>query len=417
MSSSHIMKYLINIGSVNKLPQYYQDAYQDLYDNHNIKTIIFFDESKIEWDLQKDTEAWTIKTYTSTKDLTEQILHTPKKEIYYINTFDENSIEIKEKIKKEIWMITTKDALIFRNKDLQRKLLLAKYPETSIQYQVISDHTQFDHTNIPMPYIVKPTGGMQSAGVSLIRTKDDIETYKKNIQTIEQNLNKRNIQSTQYIIEEYIEWTMYTIDYFVDKEGNTTLSPLIKIELAKDYGVDDFANYSRIWWTIIQNDITTTELESFIAKHVDAFDIKDTFVHHEFKKTPQWKLKTIEINGRIGWYRVEMIKNLHNVNLLTLPHTKPHIEYNKSWATFLVYPEQEGVLKNFNQTVKDIYTKMSSLSRLRFLENKINKNVWLTKNWYTSLGTIVISNTNQDQFRKDLQTIKKHYKDIIMLDS
>jgi hypothetical protein len=41
------------------------------------------------------------------------------------------------------------------------------------------------------------------------------------------------------------------------------------------------------------------EIEEFVHETVKACGIKNTFIHHEFKKTTKGKLKTIEINGRI----------------------------------------------------------------------------------------------------------------------
>lgn len=415
MSSSHIMKYLINIGSVNKLPQYYQDAYQDLYDNHNIKAIIFFDESKIEWDLQKDTEAWTIKTYTSTKDLTKQILHIPKEEVYYINTFDEKLIPITEQIKKDIWLIHTQHPEIFRDKSLQRKMLLEQYPETTIQYKKIDIENINEEELYEFPFIIKPTAGVQSAWVAKINNKQELKKYQNTAQILQKNLLERWIQDTQYIIEEFIDGEMYTVDYFVDNHGKHTETPITHVTLAKSFGVDDFANCMISSGTHVQH-IDQKKISTFIQKHIQTFKLKNIYIHHEFKITPSWEMKTIELNGRIGWFRMEMMKELYQINMLSIA-TKDNIKIKKwSYLVSILYPKREGIFHGYDEKITTIYKKLPSLLSINLTKNKIWKKVWYTQNGYTHLWTIKIISNNQEQFLADLETIKKHYNDFTIIE-
>jgi hypothetical protein len=58
-------------------------------------------------------------------------------------------------------------------------------------------------------------------------------------------------------------------------------------------------NYSRSITENTDKEIDNGVLLDFIGKNVEATGVKNTFIHHEFKKTSKNKLKTIELNGRI----------------------------------------------------------------------------------------------------------------------
>jgi hypothetical protein len=95
-------KFLINISRAYKMHDYYDFAYKDLYENHNIKTIIFFDKHLSKDVTITDTSFYEIRFYESKTDLIYQISQINKADIYFINTFDEILVSLLHEIRIEL---------------------------------------------------------------------------------------------------------------------------------------------------------------------------------------------------------------------------------------------------------------------------------------------------------------------------
>ena len=413
-------KFLINISRWYKMYDYYVVAYTDLYKNHNIKTLIFFDNNlTINTDKHIENEAFDVMYYESMEDLKLQIWAINKLDVYYINTFDETLVLPVFQMKKELWFTVSKYFEAFRNKTLQRELLLAKYPETTVKYYDIdieTDDIEQYYDKLELPYVIKPAAWAQSSGVVLINSKQELENYVKNIKELDRNMSDRWIANTKYLIEEYIDWEMYTVNYFVNSLWEIFYSPIVKVNSSRKIWIDDFSNYVRINGKIIESEISFEDVKKFIEKNVATFGIRDNFIHHEFKLTSKWIIKNIELNARIWWYRLEMMQNIYGFNLLTLP-LKNNLYHNTSLsnAVFVFYPKTTGILKWFDENLLIEFKNLDSYSSIRISSQKIWHKVWPTKDGYGSLVALRIKNDDIIQFKKDYVFIEGKYNELIVL--
>lgn len=409
-------KLFINISRWYKIHNYYDFAYNDLYKNHWIKTILFFDKNI--WHTEfLNQDSYDIFYYDSILDLKNQIFSINIENIYYINTFDEVLIDIVNSIKKDLWLWYTKYFDVFRNKYLQRELLLNNYPETTVKsIEIDLDNIEWFYNKLNFPYIIKPASWVQSSWVSLIKSKKELYDYVWIINDLNLKMIDRWVENNKYIIEEYILWDMYTVNYFVNDLGEVFYSPLVKVNSIQDLWIDDFSNYVRINWNIVNKEIDFNLVKDFVNKHVKAFWIKNTFIHHEFKLSNYWELKTIETNWRIWGYRLEMIQELYDFNLLSMPlsiNSNMETDYNNS--VFVLYPYKNWILKWFDKEIINKIKSLDSFFNIRLSENLIWKEVWLTKDWFGNIWAIKLKNKDINKFKSDFEFIENSYKNLVIL--
>jgi hypothetical protein len=293
------------------------------------------------------------------------------------------------------------------------------FPETTVRYFDIDIKKQkIDeyYNKLDFPYIIKPSSWVQSAGVWIINTITDLENYIKNIDQLNQNMVSRWIENNVFLIEDYIEWDMFTIVYFVDNDGNITYSPVVKVDSAQNLWINDFFNYVRLSWTIIDNEFSFDEVKTFIEKQVRAFGMRNTYMFQEFKRNNDWILKNIELNARIWWYRLEMMQQIYGYNLLVMPlWITPTFKTDYSNAVFVFYPKTNGILKNFNEQLINKFKNLKSYSTIRISHQKIWQQVWLTKDWFGSLVALRLKNKDITQFKLDYKFVKDNYNNLIIL--
>ncbi len=339
----------------------------------------------------------------------------------FINTFEEQEIRLVNQIRLNLNQKTTDNPEIFLNKYLQRSIIWQKYPETTIDYRLLSVD---ELINLPRddikryPYIMKPTWGIQSSGVSKI---DNYEDYKNWIEYTLHSINKlkeKKLADQKILLEEFIDGEMYTIDYYVDEKQKIYSSMPVMVKLWTDYWINDFCNIVRIISNDVENSVDEKKLNEFIKKTVDAGNIKNTFVHHEFKINSKWEYKTIETNWRIWWFRLDMYQLWYETNLLSLPFLndiKSHkLEYNI--AVFALYPKKRAIFNWYNENIVEEIKLLGSFYRINKWEKKIWEEIWLTRDGYSKTWSIILKNNNYEQFKKDFDFIEKIYFEIMKID-
>lgn len=401
---------------------YYQKSFAELKKIW-VKIIYFYEEDKKIninqniFDVIK--KMWvTVKSFNKEKEIIDYVKKLSWK--IFINTFEEQEIRFVNKIRKSIHQKITDDPEIFLNKYLQREIIGKVYPETTVRFKKksLEQAKKTKKADLPQtPFIIKPTGGVQSSGVCKINTYKEYKDWLKTIEDAFKKLAQKKLLNQEILHEEFIDGKMYTIDYYVDEDQNIVLSKPVFISLGIDHGIKDFCNISRIISTEIEKEINSKKLEEFLKKTIIWWGIKNTFVHHEFKINSKWEYKTIETNWRIWWYRLDMYQLWYNIDLLTFPFkkTKNKNRLKNNIAAFALYPKKEGIFNGFNEPLIKKIEQLKSFFRINRLETTIGEKVWLTKDWYGKIWSIVLSNKNLDVFIKDVDFIKKNYFNLIKL--
>lgn len=407
-------KYLINVVWEYVFLGYRQRCFEDLFKRKNIKTIVFCQI----WEKKEVKEkGYEIRKYKDFEDLKRQLFEIWKQKIFYINTFDEKLILEVNILKKELWFAFTEKFEIFRNKDLQRKYLFEKFPETTVKFQEI-DLEKDEKIIIDFPCMIKPTSSAQSSGVAFLKDFEDFLKYKKNYKNLKKSLKDRWYEKNKFILEEFIDGEMFTFTYFVNSNWDFFWTPLVKVDWVKDLWIDDFSNYVRISEKYFEQQINKQKINDFVRKHIKTFWIKNTFVHHDFKINSKWELKTIELNWRIWGYRLELNQEVYDFNLFDLIDTKKEIKFKTDFyfATFVFYSEKKWILKSYNKELETKFREMKSFLNLRKIAWKIWKMTWLAKDWFSSNSSLKIKNKNREEFEKDFDFIKKNYKNFLIVE-
>lgn len=396
------------------LSYYYIHSYRDLYENLWIKTYVVFignTEEKLQEEFltiiwKKDVKELEIYLQEIAQDY----------EIVFLNTFSESLILETNRLRKILGHKVSEFPEIFRNKHLQRKYLQEYDVSLGIRYQEI-ELENIDRIHIRYPFIIKPSSWVQSAWVSIMRDSHDLQKYKESHQLFEKNFQKRGYQNSLFLIEEFIDGDMYSIDYFVSKEGNIIFSDPVEVSLGTELWIKDFMNYCRCFSKEAKYKKEKQELEIYFHKCVKALKIKSIFIHHEFKITSKWEIKTIEVNGRIGGYRLEMIQEAYNFNWLRASlWEKLETGIVANFSVFLLYPPKRGILRWFQEELFSQIKKKKSFFHIKLLEKYIWKEIGLTWEWFEKVGIIKLKNIENKDFLEDNIFIKEHFKELLVLE-
>ena len=271
---------------------------------------------------------------------------------------------------------------------------------------------------VGIPFILKPTNGVQSSWVAKIHNKNEFVDYKENFKNLAKKSLEKWIESDILIAEEFIDGVLYSIDYFVWADWIIRLSEPIKEKLWVDIWVDDYFVLSRITTRDTQDTFRYINLEKFVSDSVEAMKIKNSFVHHEFKINSKWELKTIEVNGRIGWWRHELMYRAFGINffrfIIDEKQVFPKIQQNVIWINILA--TRPWILRWFNENLLNQIKKLPSVYEIIKSESEINNEVWLTKDWFSRLGTIKLANKDLAILKSDYDFIEKNYKKLLFIE-
>jgi hypothetical protein len=110
---------------------------------------------------------------------------------------------------------------------------------------------------------------------------------------------------------------------------------------------------------------------------VKATGIKNTFIHHEFKINKDGDFKTIELNGRIGGGRLDLMQRAYDLNLYELIFSEDtkagRLKQNN--MVINIYATKRGILKDFNREFLEKIEKRESYVRMELEENQVTKEV------------------------------------------
>lgn len=402
---------------------YYKDCYFDIFQNFWVKIYCFFFwESEFLSQLNTNyNQLWIF--FENFSSLDEVIKKINNFEIIASTTLTEWIIPILYDFKEKIWEKNDIFRDIFRDKKLQREKLLHYDKEISINYKNFNTIYGIDLIELKKefsyPFIIKPVNWVQSQLV--YKVVDDTSFYWAKQWFIsadkshfyELNKTKNDIK---VLVEEYVDWEMYSIDYYVDADQNIFLSKIVKVFLWPKLWIDDFMNYNRVSWPIVENELKNYDLEWFIKKNILATQIKSTFIHHEFKLNSLWKLKTIELNGRIWGFRLEMMLESYWYNLFRFLIWEKFLKAkNENFCVFLIYSDKRWVLKWFNESLIQEVKNLSSYFNINIFIENIRKEVWLTKDWFPKSMIIKLKNSNNKKFLQDIKFVENHYSDFLIL--
>ena len=184
-----------------------------------------------------------------------------------------------------------------------------------------------------------------------------------------------------------------------------------------DFWVNDYFVVARVASKKVEQDLEKTNLKQFIEDTIKACRVRNTFVHHEFKLTTKWKLKTIELNGRFWGWRVDLFKEAYGMNLFEMclnPNVEPW-ELKKNNIVFNICATKRWKLIWIDEKIFEMIKERPSVEKVSFTESSIGKEVWLTKDWFTKMWSIKLVSSNFDEINEDFEFIKSKYLDMLII--
>lgn len=401
------------------------DAIEEISEKYWVKNVIFYKWEPIEYaDLITKLEKFGIFVYNyqNKEDLKEQVVNFSKEyEVVFVTTAIELLINTVNEVKEALWRPLSEDPDIFRNKFLQRELIQDHNPDLWIKFMKWTPedlNIEEIENHVWYPFIIKPVDWVQSSWVAKIRNRSDYNNYMKTYNDFHDRLKSRWVDNKDLIVEEFIDGTLYSIDYYVNDNWDTTISKPVKVRLWIDVKVNDYCNIARISSEKTESEFKWKRLKTFVNSTIKATGIKNTFVHHEFKINSKWELKTIELNGRLGWWRLELIKRAYDFNMYEMV-CNPDIKIWKLKESNIVvniYSTKRWMLRAYNEELLEKIEKRDSVYKIEKYDGFLWKETWLTKDWFIKVWAIRMANKDYDELAKDFRYIKNKYKDLLIID-
>jgi ATP-grasp domain/L-amino acid ligase C-terminal domain 2 len=218
---------------------------------------------------------------------------------------------------KQSQFLDVKQAQYLTNKYFQRNMMAKAYPEIVPNYKKIRTfHGAYLFSRKHgFPVIVKPAN--LSRG-ELVNICDNIEELSRKVSYVLDHVQEvyerdKVYRVPQVVAEEYIDGRQFSVDSYVDKDGNMTHTPVCKQIISHDLGFDDFQTYYSQYPSGVNDDEEKLIFDT-VEKSVKSLKILSTTTHTEVKITSKGECKVIEVNVRPGGYRNEMLIESYGID-------------------------------------------------------------------------------------------------------
>ncbi|MBV7276860.1 ATP-grasp domain-containing protein [Clostridium sp. PL3] len=206
---------------------------------------------------------------------------------------------------------------IFKNKVTFRKLVKKIYPNFLFKEVSYEQLSKFDAIKIKKPFIIKPAIGFFSMGVHKLNEDNEWESI---VDLIQDEMNKVKglyptevMNSSKFIIEEYIEGSEYAIDAYYDSNGDPVILNILEHPFSSNGDVSD-----RIYFTskkIIKKYLV--EFSNVLISIGKVTGISNFPVHMEVRVDKIGNIIPIEVNPMrfSGWCTTDIAYHAYGINV------------------------------------------------------------------------------------------------------
>ena len=206
---------------------------------------------------------------------------------------------------------------MFKDKVRFRKLVQQIYPHFLFKDVSYNELPNVDTSKIKKPFIIKPAIGFFSMGVHKVSSDDEWESIVGLIQDemvkVKGLYPTEVMNSSKFIIEDYIEGAEYAIDAYYDNNGDPVILNILEHPFSSNGDVSD-----RIYFTskqiISKYRIAFTEVLTSIGK---ATGISNFPVHVEVRVDQRGNVIPIEVNPMrfAGWCTTDLAFYAYGINV------------------------------------------------------------------------------------------------------
>ncbi len=301
------------------------------------------------------------------------------------------------------------------NKSLMRELFAKSSAQISPAFQKIEslDEALDFASNHEFPLIIKPTNLVKSLLISKVHDQATLRAvYEKTMQTAPRIYEQYapNAQP-EFIIEEFMEGPVYSVDAFVDSNGVPyVLESVVDYQTGFDIGFDDNFHYSRVIPSTLSQ-IEVAELREVAAAGCNALGMKNSPAHIEMIRTKNGP-HIVEIGARNGGYRERMYRLANDIDMLgnllrTVQGQMPSVEAKKheSCAALELFPKTAGIFTGIsNEAALKQLPSFVSLA----VKQPLGKRVGKSSDGFKMCAIIVLHHKNTKQLHKDLNFITQN---------
>ncbi len=183
---------------------------------------------------------------------------------------------------------------VLKNKVKFRELIKELFPDFYFKQISIEEIQRLSDDEIRFPFVIKPAVGFFSIGVHIVENEKDWIKAKSELQADKlKSIFPENVLNTSnFIIEEFIRGEEYAIDYYYDNNGDAVVLNVLHHLFSSGTDTSD-----RVYSTskaII--DKYKIDLEYFLSKIGKELDLKNFPAHAEVRIDENGKIIPIEVN-------------------------------------------------------------------------------------------------------------------------
>lgn len=184
----------------------------------------------------------------------------------------------------------------FKNKAKFRSLVASLHPDFYFREVELEQLEKLSLDDIPVPFVIKPAVGFFSMGVYIVTNAEGWEQTKGSIheemRAVKNLYPSEVMNSTTFIIEQYIAGDEYAIDAYFDADGEAVILNILKHVFSSSDDVSDRVYLSSK--DIIENNIGP--FTEYLQKVGKLTQIRNFPVHVELRRDSAGHMLPIEIN-------------------------------------------------------------------------------------------------------------------------
>lgn len=206
---------------------------------------------------------------------------------------------------------------LFKDKAAFRNMLSEIYPDFYYQKVKYEDIAKLPLESLKYPFVLKPAVGFLSLGV---HTVTDDKDWKAVLASIEKEMEEAGklypeavVNSSNFILEEYIKGEEFAVDAYYDREGHPVILNIFQHPFLNDKDVKD-----RIYVTSARIMVKYMSKFAMLLKEIgDKNDIRNFPMHLELRVTEDEKIIPIEVNPMrfAGWCTTDVAKYAWGINV------------------------------------------------------------------------------------------------------
>ena len=185
-------------------------------------------------------------------------------------------------------------AQLFKDKVRFRELIQSLYPGFYFRTVKLEEIQSLNKKELPFPFVIKPSVGFFSIGVHVVKTEADWEVARKelNYENLESIYPRIVLDTTTFIIEEYIEGEEFAIDCYYNNEGEVVILNILHHKFSSGADTSDRV-YSTSLDIVLQY---KNSFEAFLQSIGQKAGIKNFPAHVELRVDAEGRINPIEIN-------------------------------------------------------------------------------------------------------------------------